>query len=105
MAAEESSSSVSTELASLSSSTITTRERFKLCCKLTYKPRLVKSKGAILILVLNYLIMSYNVDTFPYNISQANSLFIVAWLVGFGIVPPIAGWLADSHMGRYKVIK
>ena len=37
---------------------ITTWEWLQMCCKPTYKPRRVKSKGAILLLVWNYLIMS-----------------------------------------------
>ena len=27
------------------------------------------------------------------------------WLVAFGLTPPIAGWLADACIGRYKVIR
>ena len=104
MATEESSSCGSIQLASLASSTITTRERFKLCCKLTYKPRLVKNKGAILVLVWNYLIMNYFVFLIPKT-NEATITTFVVWLVGFGLVPPIAGWLADAHTGRYKMIR
>ena len=106
MATEESNSCGSIQLASLASSTITTRERFKLCCKLTYKPRLVKNKGAILVLVWNYLIMNYlNYITPSINNGQAPAVYVIVWLVGFGLVPPIAGWLADAHTGRYKMIR
>ena len=106
MAAEESSSYGSIQLASMTSSTITTRERFKLCCKLTYKPRLVKNKGAILVLVWNYLIMNYVIYISSYkNYRQAQAVIAIVWLVGFSLVPPIAGWLADAHTGRYKMIR
>ena len=27
------------------------------------------------------------------------------WVVTFGLTPPIAGWLADAHVGRYKVMR
>ena len=29
----------------------------------------------------------------------------IVWLVGMGIVPSLAGWLGDTHTGRYKVIR
>ena len=85
----------------LSCSTITTRERLQLCCKPTYKPRRVKSKAAILMLVWNYLIM--NVFGLLNKYIDSGYAFRI-WLVAFGLTPPIAGWLADACIGRYKVI-
>ena len=88
----------------LSCSTITTFERLQLCCKPTYKPRRVKNKGVILILVWNYMIMSIYGMFNRYLIRQDPYLLGV-WAVAFGLAPPIvAGWLADARVGRYKVV-
>ena len=88
----------------LSCSTVTMLERLQLCCKPTYKPRRVKNKGAILILVWNYMIMSVYGMFHQYLIRQDRILFRV-WVVAFGLAPPIAGWLADARVGRYKVVR
>ena len=72
----------------LSYSTISTRERLQLCCKPTYKPRRVKNKGAILVLVWNYLIM----NVFGLLVQYVDSGYeFRIWLVAFGLTPPIAG--------------
>ena len=88
----------------LSCRTISTLERLQLCCKPTYKPRRVKNKGAILILVWNYMIMSVYGMFYQYLIRQDRILLRV-WVVAFGLAPPIAGWLADARVGRYKVVR
>ena len=48
-----------------SSTAVTSEEHLQLCCKLQYKPRRVKSKGAILVLILNFL--TVNVFNDPEN--------------------------------------
>ena len=86
---------------SMLSSTITTKEHLQLCCKPTYKPRRVKNKGAVFVLVMNvyYFLSQYQTR----NMSGYESL---VWQVAFqiGLTLPIAGWLADTYIGRYKVI-
>ena len=100
--AEESSDYGSIQLAPLPSSELTAKEWLKLRCKLKYKPRMVKNKGAILVLVWNCLIM--NILTLLYDdLHIGKSHWSI--MVGFGLIPPIAGWLADVRFGRYKVIK
>ena len=63
---------------------------------------MVRNKGAILVLVFNFLIMN------------ALALLSIYWLydniglntgvVGMSLIVPIAGWLADTRIGRFKVI-
>ena len=88
----------------LSSEKITTKERLQLCCKPTYKPRRVKNKGAVFVLILNYLIMnSFSfLQNLMLDISGYESL---PWQVAGCFTLPIAGWLADAQFGRYKVIR
>ena len=87
---------------SMLSSPITTKERLQLCCKPTYKPRRVKNKGAILVLVWNHLIMSV-FYYLKWN-TNVNGYEAIVWVATFSFTLPIAGWLADARIGRYKVI-
>lgn len=68
-------------------------------CKVIY----VESKGASLILLWNFLVM-----TVYHSISATNNqghLYITAGeLVAAGLLLPIGGWLADAHFGRYNVV-
>ena len=67
--------------------------------KPTYRRRKLTSKGAICIVIWNCLLASV-----PYHLKAyvPNGLKIsfIAWL----FIMPIAGWLADIRLGRYKVI-
>ena len=77
------------------SSRFTIREKY---CKLSYKMRTFKNKGAILLLVWNTLVM-----TLPcYILTQTswNGVHFISFL----FILLIAGWLADVYFGRYKVI-
>ena len=79
------------------------KEHLKICCKPVYHPRRFKSKGALLILVWNFLCMSVlhllcN-KLYEKFMSKAWVIIIVV-----GITLVIAGWLADTRIGRYKVV-
>ncbi len=95
-----SSESVSTSLDDVleSESRITTNEQFHKCCKSTYKLRKLKNRGALIVLVWNFLIMSL----FYHIMVRTNHK--IQHYVTVGITLPIAGWLADVYLGRYKVI-
>ena len=78
-------------------------DRLKMCCRPTYRIRKIKNKGAILILVWNVLVIS----VFCY-LSIYNRMFHPTWhmySIIWGLTLPIAGWLADVYLGRYKVIR
>ena len=89
---------------------ISTQEQLKICCKPTYRMRRLRNGGAIMLLVWNYLLTSvyfFNVtlrDSTSED-SQNYGLFFTLQLVAGGLTLPIAGWLADVYIGRYKVIR
>ena len=87
------------------STLVTTKERLQLCCKPTYRLRRVKSKGAILVLICNYLIMNEFYLLSQYDMHNESGIKSLIWQVAFGLTLPVAGWLADTHTGRYKVIR
>ncbi len=66
----------------------------------TYKPRRIKNKGAILVLTWNYLVMSEFFLLMRYN----NINFDRIWQLVGGLTLPVAGWLADIYIGRYKLL-
>ena len=76
-----------------------TGDRLKMCCRPTYRIRKIKNKGAILILVWNFFVMSVFYYFSIYHPSWY--LYSITW----GLTLPIAGWLADVYLGRYKVIR
>ena len=89
---------------------VSTKERLKLYCKPTYKIRRVKRKGAILVLLWNFLAVSvlwflgnddYHANS--YNIIPNDNGTIIS-VVLFGFTLPVAGWLADAYIGQYKMI-
>ena len=79
--------------------TITTKEYLQICCRVTYQMRNLKAKGAILVLVWNFLVMSafnYLLDT---SLKVYSDVVISIVLTTIGVVLPIAGWLADVRFG------
>ena len=84
---------------------VSTKEKMKLLCKPTYRMRLVKTKGALLVLAWNFLTAS----VFFYIICSSFKRGILAHQITagvllFAITLPLAGWLADAYIGRYKII-
>ena len=79
-----------------STSQFTMREKY---CQLTYKIRMFKSKGVTLLIVRNTLVMNL-----LYYLLPQMSLQGVHFIALFFTLP-IAGWLADVYLGRYKAIQ
>ena len=81
----------------------------KHCCKLAYRVRWLKNRGAILIIIWSLLVMSvYHLFTEGYRQQLLQNPFNVNWtglvMWCMALLFPIGGWLADTRFGRYKVI-
>ncbi len=97
------SSSYNISLPSLNNQGINSKNKIIICCDIKhYRIRRVKSKGAILVLVVSYLVTS--VFYLLATIGVYSSIYQL-WLVPFAITTAIAGWLTDAFIGRYKVIR
>ena len=75
--------------------------------KPSYRIRKLKNKGALLILVWNCLVMStfqylttYPIINIVFHLTAKNAYSNI-----WGLTLPIAGWLADVYLKRYKVIR
>lgn len=77
----------------------TTAEQLKECCKPAYQMRRLKSKGAILILILSYLVTGVFIYLYSYA-RHGDKLRLIV----LGLSLPFAGWLADVLISRYKMI-
>ena len=90
---------------SISSDSITVRERVRECFKPRYHPsRRLKNKGAILVIVWGYLTTSLYSNLFYFVSSTYSKPVCTALIIAFGLTVPFAGWLADVRFGRYKII-
>ena len=104
--------SESTSLLGLASESTTIKPSLK-SLRPTCEFRVVKTRGAILVLVWNYFILI----TIHFLVSKnarildiktpidGNYSRIGIILIGMGIFYPLAGWLADVHFGRYKTLR
>ena len=85
---------------------ISVQERLKMCFKLSYKLRKLKNKGAILVLVCNFLATSafYYISFKSVTPEKYCTMCFKLIEVPIGLVIPFAGWLADVYFRRYKVL-
>ena len=85
------------------------KSSIRQCLKSHYQMRRLKNKGAILIVFWNFLVWSVYSAIGMRNITGVHSnlsvLFYVVQAIAGAILMPLAGWLADVHFGRYKVIR
>ena len=93
------SESVTTALDDILESRITINRQLCGCCKSTYKLRKLKNKGALLVLVWNYLIMSLFYYIMVHTERDKQHYITI------GVTLPIAGLLANVYLGRYRVIR
>ena len=81
-------------------------------CKLRYRLRWLKQKGALLVIIWSFLVSSvwHFLALGLTNSGSANSpraqlqpTGII--LIGSSLLYPIGGWLADSFLGRHKTVR
>ena len=88
---------------------ITLKEYLQIFCRVSYRMRKVKNKGASLVLVWSFMVMCVahyllNFNTLRTSYYHSVSTSVVAII---GVTLPIAGWLADirfeiqSHTLQY----
>ena len=79
------------------------REGHKENCKRSYNchMRMVKNRGAIVVLIRNYLLMM----SLFYLTTNHDELQRRDYYITWGVTIPMIGWLADVHLGRHKVIQ
>ena len=65
-----------------------------------YRIRKLKNKGAIIVLVWNFFVVS----VFNYLIALITPEGLEITTVAWGLTMPFAGWLADIRFGWYKVM-
>ena len=87
------------------------RDNLGSCCRsiATFKPKWLKNKGAVLVLIWNFLCFPvYHYFTLR-NISRDPIKKKLPLrpdaTIAMGLLLPIGGWLADALFGRYRVIR
>ena len=72
-------------------------------CQSSYRLRKLKNRGALLILVINYLVtcVFYHLSVHEVGGKLNKYYATAAWCLTL----PIVGWLADIYFTRYKVIR
>ena len=83
---------------------ITFKEYLQAYCRISYRMRKLKAKGAILVLIWSSMIMNVfycllNSLLVSYHDSISTSVMTI-----IAVTLPVAGWLADVRFGRYRVI-
>ena len=78
------------------------------CCRLSYKPRKFSSKGAVLVLVWQFLVFCgafIIVLDIPNQKHNIRAYLEVTALIPLTLVAIISGWLADTKVGRSRVVQ
>ena len=73
-------------------------------CRLSGQVRRVKSKGIILIIFWTYLQATVYYLLLHFAPQHMSRLLCGLLHAGIGLMLPITGYLADAHVGRYKLI-
>ena len=85
-----------------------------LCCRNKPRIRWIRSKGAILVLLWNCLVLNYygNLGSIlkvaiglPLSSGGIYLILLLVQALSEVLLYPLAGWIADVYFGRYRVIK
>ena len=85
----------------LSTEELTLKERLQVYCKPTYKLRKLKNKGAIIVLIQNFLMFTLYTCLETTRLETKLNPCIITW----GITIPLLGRLADVRIGRHNLIR
>jgi peptide/histidine transporter 3/4 len=86
---------------------ITSKEYLQTCCRISYRMRKLKTKGAILVLMWSFVVtgvLYYLLNNYIL-LASYHDLVITSIMTIIGVTLPVAGWLADVRFGRYKVMR
>ena len=91
---------------SLQGNDFSIEERLKACFKPRYDTRMLKNKGAILVLIWGFILMSVYYFIDYQSLEHESNCRVCFYIIQISIslVLPFAGWLADVHFGRYRII-
>ena len=86
---------------------VTFKEYLQACCRISYRMKKLKTKGAILVLIWSFMVMNVfycllNSSWVSYYIDDSVITSVVTII---GVTLPVAGWLADFRFGRYRVMR
>ena len=79
----------------------TWKEHLQACCKPTYQLRRLKNKGAIVVLIHNFLAFTMYVYLSRHQPEGKLTSYFITW----GLTIPLLGWLADVRIGRHNLIR
>ena len=83
---------------------ITFKEYLQVHCKISYRMRKLKTKGAILVLIWSFMVMGVFYYLLNSLLVSYHDSVITSVSTTIGVTLPIAGWQADVRFGRYRVM-
>ena len=85
------------------------RDNLRKCCRSSFKPNWIKNKGALLVLIWNFLCIPvyhyFTLRNISRNPIKEQLPLYPGALISMGLLLPIGGWLADGFFGRYRVMR
>ena len=83
---------------------ITFKEYLQTYCRISYRMRKFKTKGAILVLIWSFMVMGVFYYLLNSLLASYHDSVITSVMTIIGVTLPVAGWLADVRFGRYRVM-
>ena len=79
------------------------------CCRPTFKPRWLRNRGALLVLIWSFLCFPvyhyFTLRKLSHDPIKEKLPLRPDATISMGLLLPIGGWLADAFFGRYRVIR